>query len=171
MVFRRTFDTEDLIYACLDGSINRQDLRQFGTQRKASGKEGGTVWSLALSPDGKMLASGSHQGIIQLWTVPDLDAHGVLSSGSKFPVFSLAFSPDSKTLASGSGDGLIRLFDMSDPDSAAGKATVLKGHTGPVKVVLFSDDGKTLISGGSDLTICLWDLTQSSPNCKPIASN
>lgn len=79
----------------------------------ATGKETATlkghtevVSSVAFSPNGRTLASGSHDKSIKLWEV----ASG--RNVSTIGVLSVAFSPDGNTLASGSRDKSIELWDV-----------------------------------------------------------
>ena len=113
------------------------------------------VPSLAFSPDGKTLASGSTDDTIRLWTLHGPAVAPIILAGHEGPVYSMAFSPDGKTLASGSGDGTIRLWTLQDPTVAP---VVLTGHEHEVPSVAFSPDGKTLASGSMDGPIRLWTL-------------
>ncbi|NWJ96398.1 MAG: hypothetical protein HXX20_11505 [Chloroflexi bacterium] len=113
-----------------------------------------SVNSVAFSPDGKTLASGSLDKTIILW---DVTTHNQLATlkGHSDSVYSVAFSPDGKTLASGSVDNTIILWDVTTHNQLA----TLKGHSSYVYSVAFSPDGKTLASGSWDKTIILWDVT------------
>lgn len=110
------------------------------------------VESLAFSPDGSVLASGSYREI-KLWRRP--------TAVKKFDMAGLgeatqcaAVSPDSNLIAVGDADGKIRLFDSSD-GKASGELT---GHDAAVTALCISPDGKRLISVSTDTTARVWDL-------------
>ncbi|KAG9392507.1 WD domain G-beta repeat [Carpediemonas membranifera] len=117
------------------------------------------VFSVAFSPDGGMLASGSFDSegqAVKLWTVGDL--HAVAQTRtiqSKRVMHCVAFSPDGCTLATGSDDCTVRLWD-----AATGVCThTLRGHADGVLAVAFSPDGNYLVSCSADFTVRRWDLT------------
>ncbi|RLB09987.1 MAG: hypothetical protein DRG27_03795, partial [Deltaproteobacteria bacterium] len=117
----------------------------------------GYVLSVAFSPDGEILASGSSDKTIRLWDVKTGECIKVLK-GHKLDVDSLAFSPDGEILASGSSYGTIRLWDVK-----TGKCVkVLKGHVGCVNSLAFSPNGELLASGGCDDTVRLWNGTKNA---------
>ncbi|MEH2316388.1 protein kinase domain-containing protein [Nostoc sp.] len=114
----------------------------------------GSVHSVAFSPDGRIIASGSGDKTIKLWDVSTGREISTLQGHSSY-VDSVAFSPDGKTLASGSDDKTIKLWDVT----TGGQIRTLQGHSSRIQSVAFSPDSKTLASGSRGKTIKLWDMT------------
>ena len=113
------------------------------------------VNSVAVSPDGKMLASGSGEGSdqVQIW---DTQKGAFLRSlrGGRSGTRCVAFSPDGQTIAAGWGDGKVRLWDVQ---TGEWKET-LKGHSSEVYSLAFSAEGKTLASTSQDTTVRIWSI-------------
>jgi WD40 repeat protein len=115
-----------------------------------------TVFALAFSPDGSMLATDNlgtgSRSVTQLWDVrsgqPRLSRE-IAAIATHF----VAFSPDGAVLATADQDGT-GLWDV-----ATGRLLArLAGASPPVSVAAFSPDGKTLAAGGADGVTTVWDV-------------
>ena len=96
------------------------------------------VQSVAFSPDGTTLASGSDDGTVRLWDVANRRQVGAPLTGHTDAVNSVAFSPDGNTLATGGVTGAVRLWDVATRKQI-GEA--LNARTEAVYEVAFSPDG------------------------------
>ncbi|KIL63115.1 hypothetical protein M378DRAFT_55838, partial [Amanita muscaria Koide BX008] len=112
------------------------------------------VTSIAFSPDGKRIASGSDDKTIYIWDAETGLQVGNPLKGHTHWVTSVAFSPDGKRIASGSWDNTIYIWDAG---TGLQEGNPLKGHTSSVASVAFSPDGRRIASGSSDKTIYIWD--------------
>jgi eukaryotic-like serine/threonine-protein kinase len=125
-----------------DKQIMVSDVKTGAVLGRSFEHKGG-VCAIAISPDGKTLASACGAGTLKFWdlTHPDLAAAADSLSYHKSLVRTLAFSPDGMTLASGSEDHSVRLWSVSLHAEVA-----CFRCDSPVRLVLFSPDGNTLAS-------------------------
>ena len=111
------------------------------------------VFTVSFNPDGKTLASGSWNKVVQLYDAVTGEPKGTLK-GHTSDVASVAFSRDGSVIAGGSGDKTVRLWNAETGESKG----VFTGHTESVFDVAFSPDGKILASGSRDGTVLLWQV-------------
>lgn len=139
-----------------DGNVSRLSFWLWQISRRhIATLEGhtGYVRSVAFSPDGAILASGSNDSTIRLWDLGARRNIATIEDGNS--VLSVALSPDGNTLAVGSIRGSVELWNVATQRSIG----TLHGHTQRVSSIAFSPDRTTLASGSNDNTVKLWDIT------------
>jgi len=108
--------------------------------------------SIAFSPKGDILATGSVGRVVKLWDI----RHGTpitMLEGHTYPVLSLAFSPDGKKLVSGSGDTTLIIWDLDNLK----QLRQLKGHSLYVVSCDWDPNGNRIVSSSVDASIIEWD--------------
>ncbi|MDT0447898.1 nSTAND1 domain-containing NTPase [Streptomyces hesseae] len=111
------------------------------------------VNSVAFSPDGRILATGSTDRTVRLWDTATGKARKTLKGHTDI-VSSVAFGPDGRTLATGGVDGAVQLWDVT----SGRLRRSLVGTGSAVESVAFSRDGTTLATGSRDGVARLWDV-------------
>ncbi|MXV77418.1 PQQ-binding-like beta-propeller repeat protein [Candidatus Poribacteria bacterium] len=183
-------DGKKLISGSLDGTIRLLNVDEkekkslvglfqtgpLGKQRPILKGHTDQILTIALSPDGNTVVSGSSDKTIRVWDTNTLKIKFPLT-GHTEEIWALAFTPDGLTLASGCRDGSIHLWDpltgkhsrsvignglFTRPPPLPRKdddpPDVKTRHRSAVSALLFSHDGKTLVNGNSDGTIHFWDM-------------
>jgi uncharacterized caspase-like protein len=117
-----------------------------------------TVLSVAFSPDGTTVASGSSDTTVRFIDPLNANAKGAPITGHIGPVSAVRFSPEGEMLAtagSGGDERTVRLWNVGD----RGVIGRLTGHLDSVTDVVFSPDGTMLATASADATVRLWSLS------------
>jgi WD40 repeat protein len=131
------------------------DAKTMKFIRKLSDAESSRLSSFAFSPDGRILAVCSWDGVY-LWTVGTWTRRTMRSSVGAV-IHSLAFTPDGGTLSVGGRGGLALL------DVATGRQIGKPLCSTPIDSVAMSADGQLLLAGDEDGNATLWDLKNRTP--------
>ncbi|MFW6437588.1 MAG: TIR domain-containing protein [Armatimonadota bacterium] len=110
------------------------------------------VNSVAVSPDGQRIVSGSSDNTVRVWDANSGEELACLR-GHEAWVTSVTFCPDGCRVVSGSGDKTVRVWDADNGEELA----CLRGHDRRVSSVTVSPDGCRIVSGSFDTTLRVWD--------------
>ncbi|MEU4244909.1 helix-turn-helix domain-containing protein [Actinoplanes sp. NPDC026619] len=157
-----------------DGSV---DLRRYANGRPGdkvatvpAASPGKSVFALAFSPDGNVLAIGGEGGVVHLVDVHDPARPEAVADapGTQDAVESIAFSPDGNRLVAAGTNPALRAWSWT---AGAWKEQPIKGGATVMQTVAFSPDGRTLVGGGTDGKVVFWapDHLGTAPVAVPIA--
>ncbi|KAJ6559983.1 hypothetical protein B0H19DRAFT_1375904 [Mycena capillaripes] len=177
------FSTLPVVFRFLITSRPDADITDgdwLSLQKKLTGHSNG-VLSVAFSPDGRRIVSGSFDNTIRIWDSETGAALGAPWTGHSSTVWAVAFSPDGRQIVSGSKDNTIHIWDSEtgvafspdgrrivsgssdstiriwDSQTGAALGAPLTGHRHKVWSVAFSPDGRWIVSGSEDNTLRIWD--------------
>jgi WD40 repeat protein len=165
---------QEIVQMKLGGKNPSKDITAKPRIYWMSQSEENNVNSIAFSPDGKFIVSGSADNTVRIWNVatgkeiarmlPDYFA--LTQNGTTYymsGVYHVAFSPDGKYIASSGTDGNVYIWEVSSGREIARLSPLLKHDISPylsysALSVAFSPDSKYVVSGSTDKTIRIWEI-------------
>jgi WD40 repeat protein/serine/threonine protein kinase len=127
--------------------------RQMHLDLRTFHGHGGGVLSVAFSPDGQRIVTGSLDGTAKVWDAAS-GKELVTFKGHRAGINSVAFAPDGQRIVtSGLNDPTPRVWDST----SAKELLSLKGHHAMVNSVAFSPDGQRIATASGDGTAKVWN--------------
>lgn len=117
------------------------------------------VTSIALRPDGQLIASGHDNGTVRFWDTATQQFMGEIQAHPESSVSAIAFSPKGDYLVSAGEDRLVRLWDATT-HKCVGE---FRSHTDRIPALAWSPDGKYFVSAGWDTSARVWQPTHADP--------
>ncbi|KAI8084760.1 WD40-repeat-containing domain protein [Halteromyces radiatus] len=146
-------DGTRLVSSSIDSTLCIWDMTQEGKCIKVITATPVEAWTARFHPDGTRIATGSHDGNINIYNIESGEKEESLATKNNF-IMCTVFSNDGKYLAGGSQDGSIYVFNMESDQLAH----TLSTHALAVRTLSFAPDNKTLISGNDDKCIYVYDV-------------
>ena len=182
VIYSLDYSRDDRIIASASGdrSVRLWNVRSGSLRQKFLALEGLTT--VALSPDGLLVAAGSHTGSLSIWDVEKDESVKILerhmnvsgpATGHNDSICSVSFSPSGRELVSGSLDNTIKIWELSPPrhDENSNERQIdgcrctqtFAGHDDCVLSVAFSSDENYVLSGSKDRGVIIWDRESGIP--------
>lgn len=183
-----------MVAGCDDGSVYTWDARPGANTSAVIAKvpenssKLSAVSSVALSPDGRLLAAGTNDAGVHIWNIESREPQPLVSwSTRKGSVNSVVFTADGKRVLTGGSDKAVKIWDVSALDQAMqGEANVgtaqqnpvektgyepnfmsaFRDHTDAVQTISISRDSQWVLSGSVAGTVWLWELEGTEEQCK-----
>lgn len=122
-------------------------------------------FAVALSHNGKLLATGGTDHAVTLWDVAS-PAHArrlAVLDGFASTVYSVAFSPGADRLAAGGADGTVHQWDLAGLGRPQSQSVLRAPGGAAVKAVSYSPDGRLLAAAGSGGLLAVWRAGATQP--------
>ncbi|KAG2043316.1 WD40-repeat-containing domain protein [Suillus americanus] len=159
-------DNVHIVSGSVDGNMRKWNCDTGLVVGEPWKGEGGGIYALALSPDGKIIACGRGDGSVQRWTTDGEMIGGAWRGHSEW-VRSLSWSPSGSQIASVTEDGTILIRRADNGQVEVGP---INAYHGWVLALAYSPSGDRIASGRSNSTICIWNTKTGELAVGPITS-
>jgi WD40 repeat protein len=156
-----TSDPASVVVGLADGRCQIRNLASGRVGREFTGHTS-RVNAVAVSPDGRWLASASDDGTARLWELADARVLRVLNHAQA--VTAVDFHPGGGRMVTGSADGTLRFWKMASGELLR----EIPAHSKRIDAVRFNHSGTRLASASRDHTACLWDTESGARAGDPI---
>ena len=156
---RTALEGKDLSYAVILGadfvnvSLQCLNLTKANLSHSVFTNTLSSVFSIAFSSDGNLLATVDYDGMIHLWEITS-GKELWTCKGHVGTIRSVTFSPDARIVVTGSVDRTLKLWDTRTNECLK----ILQGHLKSVTSVAFNSNGEIVASGSADATARFWDV-------------
>jgi WD40 repeat protein len=123
------------------------------------------LMSVAFSPDGMRIVTGSVDGTAKVWEAASGKELLTLKGGHW--ITAVAFSPNGQRIVTSSADQTATVWGAASGE----KLLTLRGHRAPVGAVAFSPDGQWIATGSADKTARVWEADNGKPVLTLIGNN
>ncbi len=113
----------------------------------------GSVTAVAVTPEGRLAISGSHDNTLRVWDIRSGTELRILT-GHTGGINAAVVTPDGRLAISGSYDKTLKVWDVE----SGTELRTLKGHNETVSAIAVMPDGRLAISGSHDKTLIVWDI-------------
>lgn len=131
---------------------------------------GNPLFDVAISPDGRLIASGGEEGLLRIHEVVGRSVQEIRSSDGT--IETLEFSPDGRYLSVGTSTGKLAVYRTADWSTEI----QFNAHSKSITSIAFSPDGTLLVSGSDDGSVAMWEFPSAilkdrlPPHVTPIES-
>ncbi|NOZ46560.1 MAG: hypothetical protein GXO79_07225 [Chlorobi bacterium] len=152
------FDNKNnrIISAGSDGKILAWDKMNDSTKFSTIYENGFINRSLAISPDGKWLACGTQNSIVQLFQLNAPKGEPINVNVNKSIIWDMSFSPDNQYLYIAGSDTNLNRIDLTNLNNE-----LIAHCSSVIKCFSMSPDGKTIAAGTNDGSIVYWDINNN----------
>lgn len=149
-------DGRKLVTTDQSGWIDFWNTETLTRTLRCDGTQEDWIFTMAHSPNGKILVTGGNYGFLWAWDTTSGDLLATFS-GHSARITALAFFSDGQTLASSSLDGTVKLWDVTTGQ----ERMTLVNQRQPILAVAVAPDGKTLATGAANGTLKFWRTTEN----------
>jgi WD40 repeat protein len=115
----------------------------------------GAVYTIAWSPNGQYIASGSADSTVRVWNTATGETLYIYQghAGLFNSVFTVGWAANGGYIASGGADRTVQVWDAA----TGNRNFTYRGHSGQVFTLAWSPDSSYIASGSADKTVQVWD--------------